>query len=142
MVRFILCAAATVGVAVSLDKKADSMTLCCIFGLMWVSSLVLQWALFPSIHTNEVEKISPKIPAAEVAHEKQLPEPTYKNWKTDLNALVENEMTLDDFLDRWRGRGPDRKMNEEMARLDQSSSAKDKTKNILSMIVKARKNHG
>lgn len=42
----------------------------------------------------------------------ELPEASYKNWKDDLGKVVENHMTLDEFLDRWRGRGPDRNMKE------------------------------
>lgn len=75
--------------------------------------------------------------------EGDLPKATYKNWKDDLEKVVENHMDLDDFLSRWRGRGPDRKMKDLEAPVEPPQDVAAEKKNRLrEMLTDARRKLG
>lgn len=72
---------------------------------------------------------------------KELPAATYENWKADLEKVVENTMGLDEFLDRWRGRGPDRKMKE-LEKVAQEPPAQKTRNRVKEMLEEARRKIG
>jgi hypothetical protein len=96
--------------------------------------------LFPKPATPIDKLIEKSMESEDEKAPKELPQATYKNWKDDLEKVVDNNMSLDEFLERWRGRGPDRNMKEIEAAKEK---APEQMKNrIREMLIEGRKNIG